>query len=221
MIYHAFSDYTPANPDTKRRMRLAKITWGTQPWIEIPIHDHQVRMYQDHKGSVPYVKDLLQIAIAEKENDDIIVFTNADICVSSNCAFKITMGLHAIDAVYCFRRDFQKLIGVIPDSMIPKGAHYVGSDLYAFRVGWWRTYKNEFPDMLLGREGWDSILRLLIEDTHPNQNPTLQNLIYHERHGSVWENPVNRRTIPSQIHNINLGRKFCYSIGFDYRKIGL
>jgi hypothetical protein len=221
MIYHVFSDYIPRHPDTKRRMLVARRTWARQPWTEIPVPDLNVRLYQDKMGKVPHVKDLIETGVSGKSNDDIIVFTNSDICVSSDCSFKIVMALQAIDAGYCFRRDFRRLEHPIPDSMIHTGYQYCGSDLYAFRVGWWRAYGHEFPDMLLGREAWDSVLRLIIEETHPKQNPTLHNLIYHERHGSVWENPANRRTIPSQLFNINLARSFCYAIGFDPRRIGV
>lgn len=221
MIYHVYSSYVPQNKDTLRRMTLAKKTWDIQPWVDLPIVDRQVKCYTDYKGKVPYVKDILRAASEGKKVEDIFVFTNSDICVSSDCCFKITMALQSIDAAYCFRRDFNRIEKIIPDEVIPRGQHYVGSDLYAFRLGWWLKYGPEFPNLLLGREAWDSVLRILIEQTHPGQQVTLHNLIYHERHASVWENPHNRRTIPSQMHNVSLARDFCYQVGFDPRKIGL
>jgi len=221
MIYHVYSHYESRNPQTQRRMRLARSTWSKQSWQEIPVQDRQVRCYTDHKGEVPYVKDVINVGARDRKDEDVLVFTNADICVSSDCAFKIVMALQSIDAVYCFRRDFPKLEQILPDPIINKGTQYCGSDLYGFRVGWWRRWSKDFPDMLLGREGWDAVLRILIEQTNPKRNPTLHNLIYHERHGSVWENPANRRTIPSQMHNVHLGRQFCHSWGFDPRRIGL
>ena len=221
MIYHVYSSYQPKDSGTARRMRLAARTWVNLPWTNLPVGDEQVRLYRDIKGVVPFVQDILKVGIRDKKDEDIIVFTNADICVSTDCCFKITMALQSVDAVYCFRRDFRNLNVIVPDAAIKQGHHYCGSDLYAFRVGWWRTYKKEFPDMLLGREAWDAVLRILIEQTHPDQNVTLHNLIYHEKHASVWENPNNRRTIPSQIHNINLAKEFCYTFGFDPRRIGL
>jgi hypothetical protein len=97
----------------------------------------------------------------------------------------------------------------------------VGSDLYAFRVGWWRRFGAEMPDMLLGREAWDPILRLLIDETHPGRNPTLYDLIYHEKHASIWENPNNKRTLGSQLHNINLARRWMRGHGYNPRTIGI
>ena len=221
MIYHVYSSYRPRNPETRRRMALAARTWAKQPWVDTPIADDQVRCFSERSGTVPFIRDLFNTGCQGKHDEDIIVFTNADICVSSDCCFKITMSLQSVDAVYCFRRDFQRLTEVLPDHAIRHGNHYCGSDLYAFRVGWWHQYQDQFPDMLLGREAWDAVLRLLIEATHPQKQVGLQDLIYHERHGSVWENPMNRRTIAGQIHNINLAKKFCFEIGFDYRRIGL
>ena len=200
---------------------MAKRTWARQPWTEIPISDHQVRCYQDPKGKVPDIKSIIGLAVTDKKDEDIIILTNSDICVSSDCSIKIAVAMQSISAAYCFRRDFRRLPDILPDAAIQRGHQYCGSDLYAFRVGWWRKYENEFPDMLLGREAWDAVLRVLIEQTHPKQNPTVYNLIYHENHASVWENPINRRSIPSQLYNIDLARSFCWGVGFDPRKIGL
>lgn len=221
MIYHVYSHYRPKDQNTRRRINLAKATWKAQTWEEIPVGDHDVRCYKDHMGVVPFVKDIVNFAAKEKDPSDILVLTNADICVASNCCFKIVGALQSIQAAYCFRRDFGRLTGPLPDESIHKGNHYCGSDLYAFRVGWWNRHKADFPELLMGREAWDAILRILIEMTHPNQNPTLYDLIYHERHASVWENPRNRRTIPSQMHNVRIARDWMLSFGFMPRSIGL
>jgi hypothetical protein len=221
MIYHVYSTYKPKDPNTARRMRLAQITWSKQPWEEIPITDDEVRCYRDHMGQVPYVRDLIAKGVAGKKPEDIIVFTNSDICVAEACSFKVVMAFQSIDAAYCFRRDFHKFTEPIPDDQIKRGYPYCGSDFYAFRVGWWLENGPDFPDMLLGREAWDSVLRILIEMTHPKQNVTLHNLIYHERHASVWENPQNRRRIPSQLLNISVARDWMLSFGHNPRSIGI
>jgi hypothetical protein len=221
MIYHTYSYYIPKNPDSMRRMALAKRTWKVQPWIDLPIPEKNSRVFEDRAGRVPYVKDLLNAASENRELEDIIVFTNADICVRSNCAMLIVAAMQTISAIYCFRRDFGRLNTPLPDPMIEKGNHYVGSDLYAFRVGWWRHYRSDFPDMLLGRECWDAILRLLIDQSSPSQNPTLHNLIYHEWHPSTWEAPQNKLRLPSQLHNRQLAREWMRAWGYDPRSIGL
>lgn len=221
MIYHVHSDYTPQNPETIRRMRLARQTWSMQPWVDLPISEKSGRLFRDRAGAVPYIKDILNAAASGKQNQDIIVFTNSDICVSPDCCFKIAAAFQSINAGYCFRRDFGRLDAPLPATAIKKGCHYVGSDLYAFRAGWWRRYGPEFPDMLLGRECWDAVLRLLIDDTHPKQNPTLCDLIYHEKHASTWEKPNNKRILASQLHNVNLARQWMLASGLNPQTIGI
>jgi len=221
MIYHVHSAYTPKNSETARRMQLAKLTWSTQPWKEIPVFDSEVRVFQDRGGKVPYVKDILDKGAQGKDPSDILVFTNSDICVRSNCAMMIAAALQGISAAYCFRRDFGRLNGPLPDKAIPKGHPYVGSDLYALRVGWWKHYREDFPDMLLGRECWDAVLRLLIDYTSPGQHPTLQNLIYHEWHASTWEAPQNRGSLASQQYNQGLARAWMRAWGYNPRSIGI
>jgi hypothetical protein len=221
MIFHVYSAYTPTNIDTIRRMRLARRTWDVQPWSDLPVKEERTRLFRDRAGRIPYIKDIIHLASKLKEDVDIIVLTNADICVAGNCCFAIVAALQSIDAAYCFRRDFVRLDVPLPLRTIKMGTHYAGSDLYAFRVGWWRTYQNHFPDMLLGRECWDAILRLLIDKTHSNKNTTLHDLIYHERHASVWENPANKRTLPSQMHNVSLAKSWMLANDFNPRIIGI
>jgi hypothetical protein len=221
MIFHVYSHYTPSNPETARRMKLARRTWQTQQWQDLPVDERKGRVFRDRGGAIPYIKDIVEIATDDKADSDVIVLTNADICVSPNCCSTIAIALQCLDAAYCFRRDFGRLDTPLPVPIIKTGTHYVGSDLYAFRVGWWREYEIHFPDMLLGRECWDAILRLLIDRTHPGCNPTLHDLIYHEKHPSTWENPTNKRTLPSQLHNVALARSWMLANGYNPRSIGI
>lgn len=221
MIYHAHCVYNPRSKETQRRMNLARRTWEEQPWIDCPIPERSCRLFSDRGGVVPYIKDLFAEAINGKDNGDIIVFTNSDICVSPICCVSIVAALQSIDAGYCFRRDFGRLDQPLPVQKIKTGIHYCGSDLYAFRAGWWRQYRREYPDLLLGREAWDAVLRLLIDETHPGKNCTLYNLIYHEKHSSTWENPLNKRTLRSQLYNVELAKQWMMVSGYNPRQIGL
>lgn len=221
MIWHAYSAYRPKDPDTLRRMNVAAQTWATQMWKELPIPDNPAHLFRDNGGAVPRIRELWDAACKGKPDSDIIVFTNSDICVTQDCSMRIVAALQSINAAYCFRRDFGRLDAPLPAGTIKKGQPYVGSDLYAFRVGWWRKNREHFPDMLLGRECWDAIMRLLIDWTHPGQNPTLYDLIYHEKHASTWENPRNRRSLPSQRHNISLAKGWMLAYGFNPRTIGI
>lgn len=221
MIYHAHCVYNPSSKETRRRMRLAKRTWDCQSWTDCPIPERTGRLFVDQAGTVPYIKDLWAAAVSSKNSEDIIVFTNSDICVGPHCCVRIAAALQSIDAGYCFRRDFGRLDHPLTSSVIKTGIHYVGSDLYAFRVGWWRRYSKEYPDMLLGREAWDAIMRLLIDETHPGRNCTIYDQIYHEWHPSTWENPAKRRTLRSQLYNLELAKGWMHASGHNPQLIGI
>ena len=208
MIYHTYSAYTPKSPETQRRMRLAARTWSTQPWLEIPVPERAGRVFIDEAGSVPYIKDILNIATSNKNPEDIIVFTNADICVRSDAAYLIVAALQGTAAVYSFRRDFGLLNTPLPDHLIRTGTDYIGCDLFAFRVAWWQSYQDAFPDLLLGRETWDCVMRLIMDWTNSDTRAALPDMIYHERHPTVWENHRNRHRLPSQLHNLNLAKQW-------------
>lgn len=222
MILHVYSSYHPQNKDTQRRMALAQRTWASQQWKEIPVSDNQVRTTHDRAGTVPFVKDLIAAGIQMKDTDnDILVFTNSDICVSKDCCLKITSALQGTNAIYCFRRDFARLDTPLPGPIIGKGNHYPGTDLFAFRIFWWNENEQYFPDMLLAREAWDAILRILIEHTNPNRECALPNLIYHEWHPSAWEQRENRKTLAGQLHNLALARQWMVQSGLNPATIGI
>lgn len=221
MIHHAYSHYVPANPNTMRRMQLAMLTWSRQMWNDLPIPENAGRLFTDRAGRVPYIKDLLSIAIGGKPDNDIVVFTNADICVHSNCANILVGALQAADAVYAFRRDFPFLNTPLPDPIIASGTDYIGCDLFAFRVYWWKDYQDTFPDMLLGREAWDCVMRLLMDWHQDGERPAIPNIIYHERHPTAWENPAFRHQLPSQLHNLNLAKSWLRHYKLDYSRFGI
>lgn len=174
---------------------------------------HAKRLFNERGRKFPYLKDLFDAACAGRNDDDIVVFTNADIGVVTDACFRIAVALQLADAGYSFRRDLHKQVVAVPkDEDLLFWHQYCGTDLFFFRVGWWRDNKDEMPDMIPAREAWDPVLRVLITDTHePNQQLAVPNLCWHERHGGnngYWENPANRYTLPGQIHNLRLAKAF-------------
>jgi hypothetical protein len=214
MIYHFFTSYSPSDPDTARRHRIAQMTWPRQPWQERPIEDRNLpRLWRERGRSYPYVIDLFDAGCALLPDDAIMVFTNTDILVRGDACLVIAEALQGCDACYAFRRDFHHRFDTpIPDKDFEKGLDYAGSDLAAFRVGWWRDNRKEMPDMIIGFEAWDTVLRTLIEETNPGVQP-LRDIICHERHGSYWENPAHRYKLASQNHNLGLAKAFLMERG--------
>jgi hypothetical protein len=217
MIYHLFSDY-PVSGDARRRHDLARKTWATQPWIERPIIDSEVKT----AFGFPFVGDLIDKGIEGIRDAEIWIFTNSDICVKSDAAKLIEDRLKTLPATYSFRRDFARLNDVLADGVITSGHDYCGSDLFASTAGWWRRVRQDFPPMLLGNEAWDPVMRVLMEEHNkPTISMAVPNIIYHERHASRWENPVNRYSIPSQLHNLRTAWKWLVRRKFNPAMFGI
>jgi hypothetical protein len=205
-MMHLYSQYFTQDVRAQRRHELARQTWALQSWQECPVPvEKMVRLWKDPHRSVPYFRDVIDYgAIRSPEAREILVYTNADIMVRSNASMLIAATLQGKEACYAFRQDFPSITKVLGDDEIVRGGDYCGSDLFAFRVGWWRQYGSNFPDMLIGTEAWDAVLRVLIDMSQPGPDNAIPNLIYHERHPSMWENPKNRYSLPSQKRNLRL-----------------
>jgi len=189
----------------------------------MPVRDTDLpRLFNEHTKNLPFVKDILNSGCNKLSEDAIVVFTNSDICVSHDASVRIATALQSNDACYAFRRDFNhQVMEPIPDGDISKGAPYPGSDLYAFRVGWWRWHRDSYPDMVFAREAWDSTLRVLIEDTNSNKPLSIPDLIYHERHANGWEGAHLRYTLAGQRHNLRLAKSFFTSHGHNPASFGV
>lgn len=196
---------------------MAHETWKHQRWLELPIDDSKLpRLFREKNKSIPYIKDLFDVACQDQPEQDIVVYTNSDICVRRDCCARIAGFLQSADACWAYRRDFHHdFLQPIPDEDIQKGHDYPGSDLYAFRVWWWLTHRKHMPDMLVGRELWDPCLRLIIERTNPGKNVIIPDLIYHQRHTSYWERPENRYQLSGQIYNLKTGSQWLRKNGVN------
>lgn len=217
MTYHFYSEFEPKDAAAKHRQTVAKMSWSIQPWTELPIRDQDLpRLWHEEGRSYPYLLDLFDAAVSKKDDADILIFTNSDIGVVTKATFYIALALQDTDACYCYRRDFNHDYSEpIPDDVVPRGDDYVGSDLYAFRTFWWRKVRGDFPDMLLGHELGDAILRRLIDSTNFGKPTMLRNLIYHRRHASWWEKAENRYRLNGQIHNLTQGANWLRQKGVN------
>jgi len=196
---------------------VAAASWARQPWIECPI-DKLPRWFREEGRELPYLKDLFDAGCKALQPEDIIIYSNADIMVRSDCTLRIVQHMQHSDGCYGYRMDFgHRIDRPLPDSDFSKGNLYAGSDLVAFRVLWWTTYRPKMPDMILGREATDPVLRTLVDETNPETAPNeIIGIIAHERHGGAgyWEHPDNRYRLKGQMHNLTLAKKF-----FERRRI--
>lgn len=222
-MIHVYSEFEAHDPPTRLRQTVAKETWTIQPWTEISVKDSDLpRLWKEEGRSYPYLVDLIDFGSNLSEPNDLVIFTNTDTCVVTNCALQVAAALQDSIACYCYRRDFNHdFHEPIPDDVVPRGDNYVGSDLYAFRVSWWLANRKEFPDLLIGHEAWDPIFRHLIDTTNLGRPTILRNLIYHRRHGSRWENPANRYRLRGQQYNLTLAARWMKQHGMNPSTYGI
>ena len=224
-LLHIWSQYEVKNAETQRRMALAQQSWREMRWRDVPVPDSTLpRLFTEGTLRMPFIRDLFDTGIRGADPNDIAVFTNADIGMAPHSDIAIALAMQVNDAGYGNRRDFgHKLLGLPSEQDIRNAAPYCGTDLFFFRVAWWQLYRTEFPDMLIGREAWDACMRVLIEASNPHKPLSLDCLCWHERHGGTnyWENPKLRYSLPGQIHNLSLAKRFVRKYGYDPTTFGI
>lgn len=218
-IVHVTSLFDGSKEDA-RRNAFARSTWEDAyklgGWVPCHIPDSALpRLFPEGGRKIPYIKDLLDIAASVADDFDWICLTNSDTCFSSSLHDKL---IGTNKPIYAFRRDFPRLTRKLYDKEIKAGNHYVGIDLFFFPAAWWRTHKDAIPDVLIGREGWDCMFKVLMDYAGAEG---VSDLIYHETHGSFWEQPHNRRSLDGQIHNRNLVSTWLRQQGFDPKPHGM
>ena len=213
-VIHLWSQYNPTDLDTIRRYKIAAQSWARQPWTEFPV-EQLPRWWREEGVSLPYIKDLFDAGCVSRLPTDIIVFTNADCITRSDAVLQIISHLQKSTACYSYRFDFNhKLMKLPTDPEFSKGQLYPGSDLVAFRASWWMANRHKMPDMVLGYEAADPVLRQLVDETNLGMSNEVVGLIAHERHYSRWEDSKNRYRLKGQLHNLILAKKF-----FQQRRI--
>ena len=205
-IVHVYQRTPWATGEEKRRNGVAVKTWDKIGWVDCGLDDNcfvrnASNVIPAEKKNIPMIKDMIRMACIGRDDRDVIVLTNTDTCVASNIIEMLVGDLPA----YAYRNDFKILDKPIPDDEIGLGHKYQGCDLFVFRVGWWRNNHMLFPDMVLGREAWDKIMRELFKQS---QGRELVGAIYHERHNSFWESASNINDDPSNLRNRMLARKW-------------
>ena len=172
---------------------------------------------KDEGKRLPFLQDVVEHAVYAARDEDWVLLTNTDTCFVPNLVCRLEAGLAGHKCGYSHRRDFPRLERLLTADEAAAGHRYVGKDLFVFRRAWWEAHRNEMPDMIYGAEGWDALLSVLIDESH---GKVWDDIIYHERHGSYWEKSENRYSVPSQIHCLDLAKKFCVKHGIDQGKHG-
>lgn len=205
VIIHVYHFMGKPDDETRRRMAVARESWE--------------REYNDHRGTwlapalsfsrnslsigdpqpVPFIRDMIAQGMAyAADPKDVLFLTNADVGFAQG----ITPFLKVFTPIHMRRRDFNRIDRVLDDEDIVTGTEYPGADGFAFTAEWWKDNREIFPDMLLGRYGWDSCFRNLIRR---GGGIELKSMLWHESHASQWnETAYDIEQMPGNRHNRRL-----------------
>ncbi|MFA6240082.1 MAG: DUF5672 family protein [Candidatus Hydrogenedentales bacterium] len=178
---------------------------------------------------LPFLKDVLALAMQKASDNDIIFWTNDDDWLHPDLAKLLQSHAGLYGACSSHRCNFRR-IQDIPDKRSPsliytaalKVDHpiHVGRDLFAFKCRWLRERWKDIPDFILGASDFDLALACLVrlefgivstrknleEAIHPCEIP--RGYVAHVNHPSFWVRPDNIDSAPSQIHNRQLFREW-------------
>lgn len=207
-ILHVTNAYAPKNPDTIRREAIARRTWASlylEPGTRfrpLPCYfsgqQRDGRSVGDHLD-VPFIKDVIEYAVTRAGEQDIIAFSNTDTCLLPEVEHEILENVKKFGCYYSHRIDFPRIDSPMTFRDIAGRPVYPGADLFAFSVDWWHQKKEQLPDLLMGREGWDFIMKVVMRQSGFTPG---QPMVYHESHESEW---IVRIDGPGQKWN----RKLC------------
>lgn len=190
-------DWWLGNAEDNKRIRKAQACWQ---WLATNDANYQTVLYATEDNprnsktvlgdtrALPFIKDIISYGAAKADSNDILVFTNSDVCLVPEALSAIRAKLDKQPACYSRRVEVENALPPRNLSDIVNIKAHVGADLFAFRAGWWETHKHEIPDLLLSCEGWDAVARFWLRRhvKNPELNPPV---IYHETHKSFWMKP--------------------------------
>jgi hypothetical protein len=195
--------------ESLRRHAVAKTSWESEYassnlapsyiWQRDVKRDSRTQLRD--RRNLFFIKDMLDIAAARSgSEDEILVLTNADVGMLPGTARRVGWLVSRFGSCFGHRMDwFEPIKRPLTRDEVLAGRWYCGSDLFGMSVGWWKLNRAEYPDMLVGSEAWDWIMRELMIS---KGGVILEGALYHEHHerqnlepGRTW----NRRHATSWL----------------------
>ena len=222
-IIHVSSIYRPKDNDSIRRNEFAQKTWKNlyESGNVIPA------MIYDDNGKLPKIKDIFEWGYKFcKNDDDIILYTNSDICLTEDAHDKILKSCKDWKCTFSFRKDFDKLEEIktpteVSKSLFSDGSYTPkGADVFAVTKRWWSEWRDYLPDdQTIGRPTWDWVFRITMgfslegditfRKKFEDQGRVCEtpNISYHETHESFWNKSLLE---PSNISNTKIAYNWMY-----------
>jgi hypothetical protein len=209
-IIHTSSIHNNGELDSNRRNQFAYNTW--QKLYESSKIIPAIIYCKKESEEIPCIKDIFDYAYSLCESDDdIIMYTNSDICLTSDVYEKVSDSCKKWNCTFSFRKDFNfELIKEMTKEEVKltrwSGGNETptGADLFAVTKSWWENWRDYIPnDQVIGRPTWDWVFRItmgksiegdiVFSQTFEEQGAICEtpNISYHETHNSYWDRPEN------------------------------
>lgn len=186
----------------------------------VPVHvweyPRTAKSIGDHRA-LPFLKDVLSVALNQACDEDIVFFTNDDVVLHSGLPEMLQYHCSVFGPCSSQRREFKgrpiPKFEATPAEVVHNGRQHMGRDLFAATKAWWTEYWDQIPDAILGASmfdlhlacvirkfyGIESTRRNLEEHISPAEIPL--GYVSHRHHPAVWSRPQNDGKTPSELHN--------------------
>jgi hypothetical protein len=175
MIYRVYSDFI-----SNDRIQNAIKSWNRENIKNIGVKNEDLTRL--HYG-FPYLKDLLDFGYFQCENDDdIILYTNADIGLVSD--FNDFPNKNFI----CVRKNVNEIKSYKKEELSEISYEpSINCDCFGITKKWYQENREKIPDFVIGSPKWDIAMIILLNTIRIN------NVIFHVKHDSVWKNERNQK----------------------------
>ena len=226
-ILLVYSDY-PARGVERERIELAEDSWryhfDNSDLIELPVGHSEVSRSGADMGdsALPFIRDLFDIGCRHALPEDIVMYVNRDIGLTTVAPEKIIAGVARGQGVTVCPRRMLYPKKYRAYKTVLNCRHDGGFDVMAVTPQWWRSNRDKMPDMLIGREAWDTVFRSLAEEwadgiavlNHVSSTRAqwhasaayTDDVCWHIPHEATWS--TDRTGNPGQQLNRKLARAF-------------
>lgn len=232
-VFHAVATYPEVMEREKRRKKFASDSWERlyqngvvkcdlpAPWGRSQQHLHAVTQ-------LPYIRDIIEPAIAQANDDDIILYTNNDIILHPDLPnmLRFYCGIWGCVAIQrCELAGAPPALALSPVEWASRAKNeafrHVGRDCFAFTKRWIMERWDEVPDFVVGTTDWDNCMVIMMRQNigFTSTAQSLHRLIWpaemplgwtaHIKHPSDWESPKNIEESPPNLYNRKLFRAWC------------
>lgn len=216
-LLHVVDWYEAKSEEEQQRNLKAQQTWQSLiDWQTVYYDSAQKQRSSRDIGDnrdLPFVKDVINFACDKIGSNDWTILTNTDSCLVTETPDVLKELVYKGNCFYSSRIDVDTTENPLSRQQIASHIAYVGTDLFVFRKSWWLRVRANFPDLLMGYEGWDFVMSKMMEDDNDHA-AILPPVVYHKRHTPFWTTQliVNK----GQMHNRTLAAQWARENGYEH-----